>query len=67
MSKALDVLVAFVKRRPTETATGLGLAGAVYGFLAQAGVSHPLAAIVGVVVAFAPATISAVVDAVRKP
>lgn len=53
--------------RPTETVTGIGLAGTVYGFLTQADVSHPVAALVAVAVAFVPATISKVVDAVRTP
>lgn len=53
--------------RPTETVTGLGLAGAVYGFLTQADVAHPLAGLVAVAVAFLPAAVSAIVDAVRKP
>lgn len=53
-------------RRPAETAAGLGLAGAVYGFLAeQGGLPNELAAVVAVVVAFAPGLLSYLVDAVR--
>lgn len=54
-----------VKRRPTEAVTGLGLAASVYGFLTQAGVPQAVAAVLGVLVAFAPAAVSEVVDAVR--
>lgn len=53
--------------RPTETVTGIGLAGTVYGFLTQADVSQPVAALVAVAVAFAPAAVSRIVDAVRGP
>jgi hypothetical protein len=55
----------FVEKRPTETLTGLGLAASIYGFLTQAGVSQPVAAVVAVAIAFVPAAISEVVDAVR--
>lgn len=54
--------------RPTETLTGLALAAAIYGFLTQASVSTVLAAIIAVAIAFVPAAISAIVDAIRdKP
>jgi hypothetical protein len=56
----------FLEKRPTEALTGLGLAASIYGFLTQAGVSKPLAAIVGVAIAFAPTAISEVVDAIRR-
>ena len=56
---------AAVAGRPTETLTGIGLAAAVYGFLTQAGVSQPLAAIIAIVIAFVPVAISNVVDAIR--
>ena len=52
-----------VKRRPTETLSGLALAAAVYGFLTQADVATATAALLGVVVAFGPALVTAVVDA----
>jgi hypothetical protein len=54
-----------VKARPTETVAGLGLAAAVYGFLTQADLANPVAGVIAVVVAFAPALISQVVDQVR--
>ena len=51
-----------MRNRPTETLTGIGLAGAIYGFLTQASVSHPLAALVAVAIAFLPVAISNIVD-----
>jgi hypothetical protein len=55
-----------VKKRPTETATGLGLLAAVYGFLTQAGVANEIAALVSVVVAFIPVVSSNLVDRYLK-
>lgn len=60
-------LVALLEKRPTETVTGLALAGTVYGFLTQAGVAQPVAAVIAVVIAFGPIAVSTVVDVVRKP
>ena len=54
-----------VASRPTEALSGIALAGTVYGFLTQAGVPDAVAAIVAVVVAFAPAAVSAVVDEIK--
>lgn len=62
----MNILAAAIEKRPTETLTGLGLAAAIYGFLTQAGVSQGLAAIVAVVIAFVPAAVSEVVDAIRR-
>jgi hypothetical protein len=56
----------FIEHRPTETLTGLGLAASIYGFLTQAGVSEALAALVAVAIAFVPAGLSEVVDAIRR-
>jgi hypothetical protein len=61
----LGVVRGAIARRPTEAATGLGLAAAIYGFLTQAGLEPGLAAVLAVVVAFVPAGISGVVEAVR--
>jgi hypothetical protein len=61
MSKVKDAVVT----RPTETITGIGGAGVVYGFLTQAGVSSVVSALVGVAIAFVPAAVSAVVDEIR--
>lgn len=52
-------------KRPTEAVTGLALAGAVYGFLTQDGVPQVVAAIIAVAIAFGPAAVSGIVDAVR--
>lgn len=54
-----------VAARPTEALTGIALAGTVYGFLTQAGVPEPVAAVIAVVVAFAPAAVSSVVDEIK--
>ncbi|HET9198218.1 MAG TPA: hypothetical protein VFN92_08210 [Solirubrobacterales bacterium] len=62
----MNALAEFIQKRPTETLTGLGLAAAIYGFLTQAGVSQPVAAIIAVAIAFAPAAVSEVVDAIRR-
>lgn len=61
----MNLITAAFERRPTETLTGLGLAAAIYGFLTQAGVSQPVAALVAIGIAFVPAAISEVVDRVR--
>lgn len=50
--------------RPTETASGLGLAAAVYGFLTQAGVPTIVAAAAGAVAGFGPLVVSELVDAI---
>lgn len=55
-----------VEKRPTETVTGIALAAAVYGFLTQAAVANPLAAVIAVVIAFAPVVVSNAVDAIRR-
>ena len=54
-----------VAARPTEALSGIALAGTVYGFLTQAGVPEPVAAIVAVVLALAPAAVSSVVDEIK--
>lgn len=54
-----------VAARPTEALTGLALAGSIFGFLTQAGVSDPVSAIVAVVVAFLPAAVSSVIDEIK--
>lgn len=54
-----------IERRPTEVLTGIALAGAIYGFLAERGVPNAVAAIVAVVIAFVPAMISGAVDRLR--
>jgi hypothetical protein len=51
--------------RPTEAASGLGLAASVYGFLTQAGVPTGWSALVAVAIAFAPLCVSELVDAVH--
>jgi hypothetical protein len=61
MSKAKEAIA----ERPTETLTGIALATAVYGFLTQAGVPEPIAAAVGIVIAFGPAGVSTVVDEIK--
>jgi hypothetical protein len=57
---------ALVARRPTETVSGLMLAGTVYGFLTQAGVPTAWAAVIAVAIAFVPGAVSATVDALRS-
>lgn len=56
-----------IAERPTETVTGLALAVAIYGFLTQSGLDQGLAAAIAVAIAFVPAAVSEVVDAIRKP
>lgn len=53
-----------IEKRPTETVTGLALAGAIYGFLAQGGVPPAIAAGVGAVCGFGPAVVSGFIDAI---
>jgi hypothetical protein len=62
----MNLLATALERRPTEVATGLGLAAAIYGFLTQAGVSQEVSALVAIAIAFVPAGISEVVDRVRQ-
>ncbi len=54
------------KKRPTELASGLALAGAVYGFLANAGVPNAIAAGAGALAGFGPLAVSRTVDAIRR-
>ena len=61
----MNILTAAIEKRPTETVTGLGLAAAIYGFLTQAGVSQPVAALVAIGIAFVPAAISEGIDRAR--
>lgn len=56
-----------IANRPTETLTGVVLAGTIFGFLAQSGVPNVVAAIIAVAIAFAPAAVSTVVDEIRSP
>lgn len=53
-----------IANRPTETVTGLALAGTIYGFLSSNGVPEPIAAGVAAVAGFGPAVVSSFVDAV---
>jgi hypothetical protein len=62
----LNLITAALEKRPTEAITGLGLAASIYGFLTQAGVSEPVAALVAIAIAFLPAGISEVVDVRRR-
>lgn len=55
-----------LRRRPTEALTGLALAGAILGFLVEAGVGQPLAGGIAVAIAFVPGAISSIVDQVRR-
>lgn len=55
-----------IEKRPTEVVTGIALAGAIYGFLTQAGVGTGIAAVVAVCIAFVPGAISNVVDQIRS-
>ena len=52
-----------IEKRPTETVSGLALAGAVYGFLANSGVPPAAAAATGALCGFGPAVVSRFVDA----
>jgi putative flippase GtrA len=54
-----------VKKRPAEVTAGLVIAAAVFGFLSEAGVSEPIAAVIAIAIAFVPGAVSYVVDAVR--
>lgn len=51
--------------RPTEKVTGVALAAAVYGFMAQSGAPNLLALGVAVVVAFGPTLVSRTVAGLR--
>lgn len=52
-----------IEKRPTETATGLVLAGTIYGFLSKSGVPEPIAAGAAAICGFGPAVVSGFVDA----
>ena len=54
-----------LKERPTEVASGLAIAAAVYGFLTQSGVRQDLAALVAIALAFGPLVISNTVSRIR--
>jgi hypothetical protein len=54
-----------LSNRPTESLTGPALGLAVYGFTTQVGLPTVVAAILAVIVAFGPITISAMVDAFK--
>lgn len=62
----MNILSTAIEKRPTETLTGLALAGAIFGFLTQAGVSQAVAAFTAIVIAFVPAAISETVDEIRR-
>lgn len=66
LQQAESGLLALLQRRPTETVTGLALAASVYGFLTQAGVATAAAALIAVAIAFLPALVTSIVDAVRR-
>lgn len=55
-----------IERRPTETASGVALFVAVTGAIAAAGTPPLLAVLGGFVVAFLPATVTAIVDGIRR-
>ena len=61
----MTALRAFLAKRPTEAASGLGLALAVFGFLTQAGADSVASAAVGLAVGCGPAFMSAMVSAAR--
>lgn len=54
-----------LRRRPTETIAGAALFATLYGYLTDAGLSHELAAVLALLVAFVPGAVSYVVDALR--
>jgi len=60
-----DLLDKIIEKRPAEAITGLALAGSVYGFLSERGVSQPVAAVIGIAIGFLPAVVSETVDRVR--
>ncbi|HET7588582.1 MAG TPA: hypothetical protein VFK14_00130 [Solirubrobacterales bacterium] len=62
----MNLIQAAVQKRPTETVTGIALAGSIYGLLTKAGLDPAIAAVIAVAIAFAPAAVSEVVDAVRR-
>jgi hypothetical protein len=49
-----------IRRRPTEVASGIGGAGAVFAWLTQAGLPELVAAVLAVVAGFLPAAITQV-------
>lgn len=53
------------KDRPTEYTSALALLASLYGFLTQAAISQPAAALIALAVSFLPFVVSATVDAVR--
>lgn len=55
-----------VQNRPAEVVSGLAIAGAVFGFLTQAGVPTMLAALVAVGLGFGPLAVSNTVDVLRR-
>jgi hypothetical protein len=55
-----------LKNRPTETASGLALAGTVTGLLATNGVPGEIAVAVGLVVGLGPFIVTRFVDAARR-
>ena len=59
-------MISKLKKRPAEAVSGIALAYLVFEFLAEHGVSDPLSALVGVAVGFLPATVSEIVDLIRK-
>lgn len=54
-----------MKRRPTEIASGVTIAGTVTGLLLPA-LPDPIAVVIGVVCGFGPLVLSNVVDALRR-
>lgn len=54
-----------VVNRPTETVAGAALGLAVFGFETQVGIPGVVAGPVALVVAFGPAFVSSIVDAIR--
>lgn len=54
-----------LSERPTEVASGLAIAAAVYGFLTQSGVREEVAALIAVALAFGPLVVSNTVDRIR--
>lgn len=54
-----------VERRPAEVVSGLAIAGALYGFLAEGGVPNAVAALIAGVAGFGPLVVSRVVDSLR--
>lgn len=61
MTKAKEAIAS----RPTETVAGVALGLAVFGFETQVGIPGVIAGPVALVIAFGPAFVSSVVDAVK--